>query len=214
MPRRRAPSGSCGSRSPRRARRGSRTRRSSRARLGRLLEWQAARALRELLALLRREPGAEELLDVGEVRLPRLLDLLHAGLREHGVRDARIGVAALLGNEPAGLEPVEQARDPRRGEQDRAGEFDPPWPAALRVVELHEHVEVAQRELVHRLEARRELPRERRVRAQEADPGGVGETGFCPRNFLWTQYLTRQAFLAMILAISSIAYSPREANTS
>ena len=66
------------------------------ARLRGVRERQATEELGELLALLRREPRAEQLLDVGDVRLARLFDLLHAGLREHGVRHARVGVAALL----------------------------------------------------------------------------------------------------------------------
>ena len=58
--------------------------------------------------------------------------------------------------DPAGaLEPVEQPRDPGGGEQHRPGEVDPPQPALGREVELHEHVVVAQRQPVLRLEARR-----------------------------------------------------------
>ena len=55
-----------------------------------------------------------------------------------------------------------------------------------------------------------ELPGERRVRAQKAHPGAVGTAVRC-RQFLCDQYLTRQAFLAMILVISSIANSTQEA---
>ena len=116
-------------------------------------------------------PRAEELLDVGVVARARRGDLLEAGLRQGGIGHAGVARAALL-LDPAGpLEPVQEPRDARGGEEDGAREVDPPQPVALGVEELDEDVEVAERQPVRVLEARRELPRHRGVGPQEAEPG-------------------------------------------
>ncbi len=150
--------------------------------------------------LLGAEPRAEQLLDVGAVHPRGLLELGQTGVGQHRVGDAGVGVAARLRHPAGALEPVEQARDPGGGEDDRPGEVDPPQPVVGREVELHEHVVVAQRQPVLRLEAARELARDRRVRPEEADPGGQIRLG----DNLCAQYLTRQDSLAKIFDIASI----------
>ena len=59
----------------------------------------------------------------------RLLELRHAGLRQHRVRDARVDGSQRALADPAGpLQAVQQAGDAGGGEDDRPGEVDPPQP--------------------------------------------------------------------------------------
>ena len=87
-----------------------------------------------------------------------LLELREAVLREGCVAHPRVAVAALLPDPAGPLEPVEEARDPRGGQQHLAGEVDPPQRVLGRVVELDEDVEVAQGQPVRGLEARSKAP--------------------------------------------------------
>src|SRR5579859_1933725 len=180
---------------PRRARRASRRHSSRLALLGGVREREPAEQLTKLHSLLGRELRAEELLDVGEVRVSRGLDLPHALLGEHGVAHARVARARLLRDEAAALEPVEEPRNPRCREKHLARDVDPPHRVALREVELDQDVVVAHGQAVVGLEARTELPGRRRVSTEKPHPGddcGIVE------NFLCAQYLTKQSSLAIV----------------
>ena len=83
-------------------------------------------------------------------------------------------------------------------------EVDPAQPMALGVEELDEDVEVAQRQPVRALEARRELPRHRGIGPEETEPGRLRQS---LGKSLSSQYLTRQDSLAMIVDSSSIQIS-------
>src|SRR5579871_5442785 len=150
--------------------------------------------LAEVIPLLRAQRGAEELVDVGVVRAPRLLDLAEPLLGQYGVAHARVAVARLLRDKAAALEAVEQTCNPRRREQDLTSDVYAPHGVVRSVVELDENVEVAQRKAMLGLEPRRQLLCQSRVRAKEAHP--CGHRGI--RNFLRGQYLTRQSSLATI----------------
>ena len=68
----------------------------------------------------------EELVDAAEVRHPGNRELVAARIGELRVRHARVRRARLLADEAGLLEPVEQARDPRRGQENPLREIDPP----------------------------------------------------------------------------------------
>ena len=173
---------------------------SAGARRRRLRERQPPEQRRELGALLLGERRAEELLDVGEVRLLGRLELHDAGVGQDGVGHARVGLAARLVDPAGALEPVEQPRDAGRRQEHRPREVDAAHAPVRGVVELDEDVEVAERQPVLRLEPGRELARHRRVGTQEPRPGR--EPGLGQR--LCGQYLTRQSFSGNIVDIASI----------
>src|SRR5581483_1099464 len=183
----------CGSRRRRRARRGTRTRASFAVAGACVGEGEPAEEIGELLVLVVAELGAEELLQVGEVRRPRLLELLEPGLGERRVRHAGVGGAVLLLHPARALEAVQETRDPRGAEDDRPRDVDPPHAPARREVDLDEDVVVTQRESVPALQAGGQLPGQGRIRPQKPDPGrrpGLHRS-------LCAQYLTRQEFLAI-----------------
>src|SRR5439155_471015 len=90
-------------------------------------------------------------------------ELLHAGVRDDGVRDPGVGLAVMLRYEAGALEALEQAGDAGRTEDDRPGQVDSSQAPVGSLVQLDEHVEVAQREAVRGLEEGREHRREGRA---------------------------------------------------
>src|SRR5207247_6531356 len=155
----------------------------------------------EAAALLIAELRPEELLDVRDVALVRGFELLHALAGQHRVGDTRVALAAALRDPPGALEAVQKAGDPGRRQEHLPREVDPAQGTVGSEVELREDVEVAQREPVLVLEPRRKLPRERRMRTQEAGPGPQGRVA----QYLLSQYLTTQASVGKVVDVSSIS---------
>src|SRR5581483_8120966 len=103
--------------------------------------------------------------------LRRLAQLGTAGVGDLRVRHPRVGRARLLLDVTATLQAFEQARDPGRREQHALGEVDAAKRTVLGARQVEEHLVVADRQPVLALQLRRKLARDRRVGAQERDPG-------------------------------------------
>ena len=71
-----------------------------------------------------------------------------AGVGELRVRDPRIRRTGFLRDEPGGLEPFQQARDPGRREQHALGQVDAAQHSAVGIREMQQHLVVVQRQAV------------------------------------------------------------------
>src|SRR5262249_42232397 len=111
-------------------------------------EPQPREELRQLLELLVREAPGEELLDPGEVRPCRLLQLAASRRGQLRVRDAGVRLAFHLLDAARLLEPVEETRDARRRQEHALREVDAAHHLVLRVREPQQHLVVREREPV------------------------------------------------------------------
>jgi len=87
------------------------------------------------------------------------------------VADPSVGGARLLADVAGALEPLEQARDPRRGEKHALREVDAAEHPLVCVREMQQPLVVVERQPVLALQLSGELAGDRRVGTEERDPG-------------------------------------------
>jgi hypothetical protein len=155
---------------------------------------EPAEQRREVSQLLGAIARLEEVAEVGDVSLRRLLQLPVPVVGEHGVGHAPVGRAVRPVDPALPLEPVEEPGHARGGEDQLLGQVDAPQTAVLGPGEEEEALEVVDRQPVVGDELGVHRPRCRRLAPEQVDPG-------LDRRCLLSQYLTRQSSLATIACV-------------
>ena len=123
------------------------------------------------------------------MRLGRLLELLEPGVGDDGICHPRIGGALGLAHVAGALEPVEEPGDAGSGQHEPLCEVDAAKPVPVGAREVKEHLVVVDRQAVSVHQIGVQCASERRVGAEEADPGIEARP---LSEYLIAQYLTTQ----------------------